>query len=294
MKVKCPHCGTEYDIEHREFGRYVTCQICGKGFVAGARQTRVLKPGAEAVPPSDVPPESACLKSWAWYWLTRLLIVLVVSSILGVLGGFVGGITGCAPVVDWPKEFPERMAHVVVYVAWIGGIILIWRLAWWGYKKFAIRNLVGDSASNMFSSWFLPILVNTALSLLMPMSLQISVLGVYGYVVWCITIWIVVDYLMFRFISVNLLFGKKIDSRWICPAVLFSIFIAVMYGFARIAENEGVRRHDALLIYGRMKEMDDSRHHDASQSYNRMKEMDDSRRYDASKIYDRMGRMKLY
>ena len=35
MNIKCPHCGTEYDIEQHEFGRYVTCQVCGKGFVAG-------------------------------------------------------------------------------------------------------------------------------------------------------------------------------------------------------------------------------------------------------------------
>ena len=128
----------------------------------------------------------------------------------------------------------------------------------------------------MFASWLVPIIVNTALSLLMPMSLQIPVLGVYGCIVWSITIWIVVDYLMFRFISVNLMCGQKIDSRWICPTVLFCIFIVVMYGFARVVENGGVRHSDMLQIYDRMKQMDDSRHHDASQ------------------IYDRMGRMKLY
>ena len=33
MDSKCPHCGTEYEIEQREIGRCVTCQVCGKGFV---------------------------------------------------------------------------------------------------------------------------------------------------------------------------------------------------------------------------------------------------------------------
>ena len=70
--------------------------------------------------------------------------------------------------------------------------------------------------------------------------------------------------------------GKEIDTRWICPAILFCIFIVVMYGFARIVENDDIRHHDASQVYDRLKQMDDSRHHDAEQ------------------IFDRMGRMKLY
>ena len=37
MNITCPHCGTEYDIAQHEFGKFVTCQICGKGFIAGAK-----------------------------------------------------------------------------------------------------------------------------------------------------------------------------------------------------------------------------------------------------------------
>ena len=85
MNINCPHCGTEYDIEQREFGKYVTCQVCGKGFVAGARQTRaqMVRPDNETSEQVDVPPESACLKAWAKYWFARLLIVFVVSFVLG-------------------------------------------------------------------------------------------------------------------------------------------------------------------------------------------------------------------
>ena len=32
---KCPHCGTEYDAEASDYGRFVKCEICGKGFVVG-------------------------------------------------------------------------------------------------------------------------------------------------------------------------------------------------------------------------------------------------------------------
>lgn len=240
MDIKCPHCGAEYDIEQREFGKYVTCQVCGKGFVAGARQARaqLMRTDAAASGRSDVPPESACLKAWAKYWLARILIILGVSFVLGFVGGFVGSLTGCAPFIDWPKEGAQRLAHIAVYLVFVLGVYMSWRLAWWGYKRYAVRNIIHEhSAANMLSSWLVPILVNTALSLLMPMSLQIAVLGIYGYIVWAFTIWIVIDYLMFRFISVNLLFGQKIDSRWISPTILFCIFIVVMYGFACVVGN---------------------------------------------------------
>lgn len=35
MNIKCPHCRTEYDAEESEYGRFVKCEICGKGFVVG-------------------------------------------------------------------------------------------------------------------------------------------------------------------------------------------------------------------------------------------------------------------
>ena len=35
MDIKCPHCGTEYEVEKKDFGKYVTCESCGKGFVVG-------------------------------------------------------------------------------------------------------------------------------------------------------------------------------------------------------------------------------------------------------------------
>lgn len=36
MDIKCPHCGTEYEIGQSECGMFATCQICGKDFVMGA------------------------------------------------------------------------------------------------------------------------------------------------------------------------------------------------------------------------------------------------------------------
>ena len=309
IEFKCPQCGKSVECDETFRGQVAECPYCGKGIVIPRETPRIQMPktpmqrnrgdekatGVHApnVPSSNsqpnhvkvdalpIPSETECLKAWAKYWFARLLIAFFVSFGLGFLGGFVGSLTGCAPFTGLPREFHWRMAHLVVYAALIVGIYAILRLAWLAYKRFAVRVLLSEhSASNMLSSWLAPIMVNVAVNLLMPMGLQIAVLGVYGYIVWCFTIWIVVDYLMFRFVSVNLLCGRDIDSRWICPAILFGIFVVVMFGFAQITVS--------------VRDAESARHYDVSQIYDRMKQMDDSRHHDASQIYDRMGRMKLY
>lgn len=37
MNIKCPNCGAEYEVERKNFGRFTTCESCGKGFVIGAK-----------------------------------------------------------------------------------------------------------------------------------------------------------------------------------------------------------------------------------------------------------------
>ena len=36
MDIKCPHCGTEYEVDKKDMYHYTTCEVCGKGFVLGA------------------------------------------------------------------------------------------------------------------------------------------------------------------------------------------------------------------------------------------------------------------
>lgn len=36
MKIKCPHCGTEYEVDKKDLFHYTQCRICGEGFVTGA------------------------------------------------------------------------------------------------------------------------------------------------------------------------------------------------------------------------------------------------------------------
>lgn len=44
MDIKCPHCGTEYEVEKQDMYHYTKCEVCGKGFVAGA-ETSLLASG---------------------------------------------------------------------------------------------------------------------------------------------------------------------------------------------------------------------------------------------------------
>lgn len=47
MDVKCPHCGTGYEVEKKDMYHYTTCEVCGKGFVIGAT-TSLLSSGGPA------------------------------------------------------------------------------------------------------------------------------------------------------------------------------------------------------------------------------------------------------
>lgn len=39
MNIKCPHCGTDYEVEEKDMYRYTKCEVCGKGFVIGATKS---------------------------------------------------------------------------------------------------------------------------------------------------------------------------------------------------------------------------------------------------------------
>ena len=278
MNINCPHCGTEYDINQRGFGKYVTCQVCGKGFVAVGVppiKKRIVKSFHEPKTILNSFTETKWLKTWALYYLTKLLVVCAISIVVGFVIGFVASLSGCVPFFEWPQNgVHHRIGHVLVYVVSVLGICAALYLSWMCYKKLVVREVFSScKVFNVLSSWLVPTLINVAVGLLMPADIQISVLGVYGYLVWCLTIWVVLDYCMFRFISIRILCGQRIDGRWICPALLFCILITIMYGVTNIIIGQA---KSADKIYEALRLMDNSRHHDASQ------------------IYDRMGRMKLY
>lgn len=55
MTITCPHCGTEYDAEKSEYGRFVKCEICQKGFVAGTSMRGAKEEVRNVTPPVRTP-----------------------------------------------------------------------------------------------------------------------------------------------------------------------------------------------------------------------------------------------
>ena len=55
MNIKCPHCGTEYEVEKKDMYRYTKCEVCGKGFVTGATSS-LLSSGTPSESNAYMPP----------------------------------------------------------------------------------------------------------------------------------------------------------------------------------------------------------------------------------------------
>lgn len=311
MNIKCPHCGTEYEIGQSGFGKFVNCQVCGKGFVAGVRPRKKETRGTPLHKPkamSSSLSEIKLLKTWALYWLARLLVGCAITVVVVVADVIVANLSGSIPFFEWPQSGVDNcIAHMLVYVVLALGIYAVLHVSCICYKIIVVRGVFSSyKVFNVLASWLVPILINVVLGLLMPVNIQISVLGVYGYLVWCLTIWLVIDYCMFRFLSIRMLCGQRIDGRWICPAILFCMFIMMMYGVANMLVEQ---RERCDMICDALKLIDKSCHQDAEQICEGLKELNKSRRQDTEQIlkelnelryhnleqiYERMGRMKLY
>ena len=53
MNIKCPHCGTEYEVEQSDVGRRVVCESCGNGFVVGGQQSAPKCSASATAVPQD-------------------------------------------------------------------------------------------------------------------------------------------------------------------------------------------------------------------------------------------------
>ncbi len=79
MNISCPHCGTEYEVGKQDIGRFVTCESCGNGFVAGARP--VNKSNAEAKPTPAQP--SRCQSSGIIaLWICIFILVMNLAMLV--------------------------------------------------------------------------------------------------------------------------------------------------------------------------------------------------------------------
>ena len=51
MDIKCPNCGTEYEVEQNDMYQHTQCEVCGKDFVIGASAGTAAPAGTNASKP---------------------------------------------------------------------------------------------------------------------------------------------------------------------------------------------------------------------------------------------------
>ena len=66
MDVKCPHCGTEYEVEQKDMYRHTECEVCGKGFVAGAVATSAASGRSGAAENAKTPWATKTTGAWSF------------------------------------------------------------------------------------------------------------------------------------------------------------------------------------------------------------------------------------
>lgn len=285
MEFKCPQCGQMVEADESYAGQVAQCPHCGKGIVVPrgkpkAQVRRSVSTGVcnrESHSPFDVSgtshvvtqddsmatlpsfTEKQCFKAFAWYWVARLLVAIVFSLLISLFiwstnyyiqhhGHGFWPFVGHAYFIDFSQRIFYIVGTVIFHVVVLFCVWLLWWGSWKCYKIFVVRGLFGQEqvAKNVFSSWLLPGLITSVIFLLIPGNVLILVLGLYGYIVWCLTIWVLLDYCLFRFISVEMLRGRRIalNPSWICAALMFCMLIAMVFGFGHLREDLKSIKHD--------------------------------------------------
>ena len=109
MNIKCPHCGTEYEVDKEWYGQYTTCDSCGKGFVVGTSRQNIemitplpdrMSTDVERKQGWSVPDTKTCLRQsklpsqhgrystacFKWGW--PCLVLIIFDSSCMTVGGF--------------------------------------------------------------------------------------------------------------------------------------------------------------------------------------------------------------
>ena len=66
MNIKCPHCGTEYEVEQKDMYRYAQCEVCGKGFVIGTTTNSTTSGTSRVSGSSKVPQTHKKSSTWSF------------------------------------------------------------------------------------------------------------------------------------------------------------------------------------------------------------------------------------
>ena len=106
MNINCPHCGTEYEIDETEYGRFVKCESCGKGFVVGTAMNQQM-------------PEAALLRTGASHM--RRDIEREVDSAAANLSNRQSPSAYCTRIPEY-RYFLAWLAYAVA--SWLGSTVI--------------------------------------------------------------------------------------------------------------------------------------------------------------------------
>ena len=157
MVVKCPHCGTKYEVEKKDLYHYTTCGVCGNGFVIGVTTSlqssdeKSQQKDRQSASGTSVPhsrPFAGRIGSVATHpsvslsnyekvpehvyfiaWLAYSFASFIASMLIGfVFGGVIGFFLGLAGV---------RMDSIIS-IGWVVGLILSMPIGYCSFRYIAI------------------------------------------------------------------------------------------------------------------------------------------------------------
>ena len=119
MDVRCPHCGTEYEIEKKDMYHFTTCEVCGKGFVLGAT-TSLFSSNNSTAPMADSSPvglnkaaRQSAASSSETNWRKILVWVSIICGCLMTVLVFVI-VMLCCNIRGAEFRADENNSHIVV------------------------------------------------------------------------------------------------------------------------------------------------------------------------------------
>lgn len=127
MDVKCPHCGTEYEVEKKAMYRYAKCEVCGNGFVVGT---------TAGSPSADTPVNNESPRSAGRDGKIGVRITGGVSSGGGRIPRRFAGPKSVGAAVEVPKRKSVKSKIVSIVCILIGAMIAAGAVVYGGYLCF--------------------------------------------------------------------------------------------------------------------------------------------------------------
>lgn len=142
--IKCPYCRTEYTIDHSELGHAVSCEVCGKQFVAtGSTKIQDVPPVRANTTRNNVRVARGTIDQKpkglsGETWLKRKTRLAIIGACLEIASCFITLGNRCCynVMVDYyGLRWPSICLEVLFYLLFLAGWILITLFFYALYKR---------------------------------------------------------------------------------------------------------------------------------------------------------------